>query len=190
MQIQNKLEVPMAPAQAWSYLMNFASTVPCFPGAELTDQLDQDHYRGRVMVKLGPVPMVFNGKLDVEDRDPSAQSGRVRGTWTESKGRGNAVTVTRFEMKPLGEGTEVEVKTDVQLAGQVAQYGREAGVIAAISEALMSQFAQNLRAAIQKKGLAPPDEFRPPPDNSYQPEISGLKLLGRTLLNRLKGRAE
>src|SRR5687768_2479076 len=54
-QIQNKFEVPMAPAQAWSYLTNFASTVPCFPGAELTDQLDQDHYRGRVMVTLGSV---------------------------------------------------------------------------------------------------------------------------------------
>jgi carbon monoxide dehydrogenase subunit G len=187
--IQNKFEVPMPPAQAYSYLMNLPSTVPCFPGAELTDQLDRDNYKGRVMVKLGPVLMVFNGKLQIQDRNESGQSGQVTGTWAESKGRGNAVTVTRFEMKPRGEGTEVEVSTDVQLAGQVAQYGRGAGVIADISAQLVSEFAENLRTAIQARGLAPPDDPPPVVDHSYQPEISGFKLLGRALLNRIKGRS-
>ena len=193
MQIQNKFEVPMPAAQAWSLLMNLPSTVPCFPGAELTDQLDADNYKGRVMVTLGSALMVFNGKLHIEDRDEAGQSGRVAGTWSESKGRGSAVTVTRFSMTPVGERTEVEVKTDVQLTGQVAQHGRGAGVIAAISEELMSQFAGNLRAVIVARGLATAsalaEEFRPPPDESYQPEVSGIKLLGRTLLNRIKGRA-
>jgi carbon monoxide dehydrogenase subunit G len=191
-QIQNRFEVPMAPAQAWAFLMNLPSTVPCFPGAELTDQLDADNYKGRVMVKLGPVLMVFNGKLQVEERDQSGCSGRVKATWSESKGRGNAVTVTWFAMKPLGEGTEVEVKTDVQLAGQVAQYGRGAGVITEISEQLVSDFADNLRAAIQARGLAPPDEPDPVPDASYRPpsQISGFKILGRAIMNRIKGRSE
>jgi carbon monoxide dehydrogenase subunit G len=189
-QILNRFEVPMPPAQAYSYLMNLPSTVPCFPGAELTDQLDQDNYRGRVMVKLGPVLMIFNGKLQVENRNESAQSGKVTGTWAESKGRGNAVTVTWFEMKPQGDGTAVEVRTDVQLAGQVAQYGRGAGIIADISAQLVKEFAENLRAAIQARGLAPPDEPPPVPDHSYQPEISGFKLLGRALLNRIKGRSD
>jgi len=191
-QIQNRFEVPMAPAQAWSFLMNLPSTVPCFPGAELTDQLDADNYKGRVMVKLGPVLMIFNGKLHIEDRDPAGQSGRVKATWSESKGRGNAITVTRFSMKPLGQGTEVEVRTDVQLAGQVAQYGRGVGVISEISAELVSQFAENLRAAIEARGLAPAGDPPPVPDGSYHApqEISGFKLLGRALLNRLKGRSE
>lgn len=168
----------MPPREAWAFLMDLPSTVPCFPGAELVSQVDDDNYTGRVTVKLGPVTMVFNGKLRMEDRDETACSGTVKATWTESKGRGNANTVTRFAMRAEGGGTLVDVKTDVQLAGQVAQYGRGVGLISEIAAQLVSRFAENLRASIENNTAVP------------QSEISGLSLLGRALLNRAKGAPE
>lgn len=175
MQIHNTLEVPMPPAQAWSYLMgNIAATVPCFPGAELVEQVDEDNYRARVTVKLGPVAMVFNGKLHIAGRDDAAQTGTVKATWSEAKGRGNAVTCTRFAMRAAGAGTAVDLDTDVQLAGQVAQYGRGAGMIADMSAQLVSKFADNLRARINDSALE-------------HTEISGLGLASRALLGRLRG---
>ena len=175
MQIQNRFEVPVPPADAWPFLMDVASTVPCFPGAELLEQIDADNYRGRMTVKLGPLTMVFNGKLRIEARDEAAHSGTVKGTWTEAKGRGNATTVTRFAMSEHGEGTLVTIESDVQLAGQVAQYGRGAGMIADISAQLVDKFAANLRATINEVALDPRDT-----------EISGLTLASRALLKRLK----
>ena len=178
MQIHNRFEVPMAPDEAWRFLMDIASTVPCFPGAELVEKTDEDNYRGRVTVKLGPLAMVFNGKLRIEDRDEAARSATVRASWTESKGRGNAITVTRFAMhqSDVGAGTAVDIDTDVQLAGQVAQYGRGVGVMADISAQLVSKFAENLRASIgADAGDAP-----------ARSDIGGARLLGRALLNRVR----
>ena len=173
MQIHNRFEVPMPPDDAWIFLMDIASTVPCFPGAELVEKIDEDNYKGRVTVKLGPLTMVFNGKLRIEDRDDRARAAVVKAGWTEAKGRGNANTVTRFAMKEHESGTAVELDSDIQLAGQVAQYGRGAGMILDISSQLVAKFAENLRARINETGVE-------------HTEIGGLKLASRALLNRLK----
>ena len=177
MQIRNALEVPMPPDEAWSFLMNIPSTVPCFPGAELVETIDETNYKGRVTVKLGPLTMVFNGKLRIEDRDDAIRAATVRATWVEAKGRGNATTVTRFAMSAHEAGTAIEIDTDVQLAGQVAQYGRGAGMISDISKQLVSQFAENLRASIDAEGA---DSV------SARSEIHALTLLGRAVAGRFK----
>ena len=175
MQIQNRFEVPVPPGEAWVFLLDVAATVPCFPGAELIEQIDADNYRGRVTVKLGPLTMVFNGRLQLEARDDAAYSGTVKAAWTEARGRGNATTVTRFAMAAHDKSTQVTIDSDVQLAGQVAQYGRGAGMIADISAQLVDQFAANLRARLNEIALDPKDT-----------RISGLTLASRALLKRLK----
>ena len=177
MRIQNQFDVPMAPPDAWAFLMNIPATIPCFPGAELIEQVDEQNYKGRVTVKLGPVSMVFNGKLRVENADEGAHSGTVNASWTEAKGRGNASSVTRFTMHESEGGTRVALDTDVQLAGQVAQYGRGTGMIADISAQLISKFADNLKARLNETAME-------------HGEISGLTLASRALLNRFKRTAE
>jgi carbon monoxide dehydrogenase subunit G len=171
-QIRNRFDVPIAPPDAWSFLMDIPSTVPCFPGAELIEQIDDENYKGRVTVKLGPLAMVFNGKLRVEC-DEAGRSGTVRANWTEAKGRGNATTRTQFALSEHESGTQVELDTDVQLAGQVAQYGRGVGMIADVSAQLISKFADNLRARINEAAME-------------HTEISGLTLASRALLSRFK----
>jgi carbon monoxide dehydrogenase subunit G len=174
MQIKNEFEVPLPPAAAWSLLMDIAQTAACFPGAELTATVAADHYKGRVTVKLGPVTMLFAGDLKIADRNDAQYSATVRANWTETRGRGNALTVTRFVLRECAGGTRVEVDSDVQLAGQVAQYGRGAGMIAAVSAQLIAVFADNLRARIGAAAPAAPAEF------------SVFRLLWKALVDRLK----
>lgn len=189
MQIKNQFEVPLPPGEAWALLMNVPVTASCFPGAELTETIDAENYRGRVAVKLGPVKMAFTGKLRVDNRDDSRRSAAVKATWTETKGRGNAVTVTRFSLREQGGGTLVAVETDLQLAGQVAQYGRGAGMISEISAQLISKFSENLRAHIQPAS-PPRNEAKPqqpvPPPSPPQKEISVIALLWKALVDRIK----
>jgi uncharacterized protein len=175
--IQNRFDVPVAPPDAWAFLMNIPASVPCFPGAELVEQIDENDYKGKVTVKLGPLTMIFNGKLRLENADEASHSGAVNASWTEAKGRGNASTVTRFTMTEHEGGTRVELDTDVQLAGQVAQYGRGTGMIADISAQLISKFADNLRARLNDSAME-------------HSEISGLSLASRALLNKLKRSAD
>ncbi len=160
--------------------MNVPQTAACFPGASMIEQISADHYKGRVTVKLGPLTMVFSGNLRIESRDDLAHRAAVKADWTETKGRGNANTVTRFALQAQGVGARVTLHSALQLAGQVAQYGRGVGMISAISAQLISLFAENLRARIQAGGAVAPE-------SQVAPEISGLTLMARALGNRLKG---
>jgi carbon monoxide dehydrogenase subunit G len=186
MQVQNRFEVPMPPAEAWVLLMDIPSTVAAFPGAELVETIDENNYKGRVTVKLGPMTLVFLGKLRIENRDKATRSATVKATWTEIRGRGNAVTLTRFAMREHDHGTVVEVDSDIQLAGQVAQYGRGAGMISEVSAQVISKFAENLRASINavspKADEARTKQHAPP----RHKELSVLGLLWSAVLNRFK----
>jgi carbon monoxide dehydrogenase subunit G len=186
MQIQNHFEIPMPPDAAWPLLMNIPATVPCFPGADLVETIDPQNYKGRVTVNLGPLTMVFSGNLRIENRDDVQHSATVKATWAEAKGRGNAITVTRFAMRAHGSGTMVDVDSDVQLAGQVAQYGRGAGMISEISAQLVSKFAENLRAHIHAMSPAPGEPVTEQRIPSRSTEISVLQLLWNALVNRIK----
>ncbi len=66
MQIQNHFDIPIPPAAAWPILMNVPDTAACFPGVGSIEQISEDHYKGRVTVKLGPLTMLFAGNLHIE----------------------------------------------------------------------------------------------------------------------------
>lgn len=166
--------------------MNVPAIVPCFPGAELLETVDANSYKGRVTVKLGPLTMVFSGNLRIENRDEAQRSATVKATWTEDRGRGNAITVTHFVMREHDSGTVVDVNSDVQLAGQVAQYGRGAGMISELSEQLISRFAENLRAHMRALSPMPGEPRAGEQAPVHQTRISVLKLLWKALVNRLK----
>ncbi len=183
MQIENHFDLPLAPAVAWPILMNVPQTAACFPGASLIESVSDSQYKGRVTVKLGPLTMVFAGNLRIEQRDDAAHSAAIKATWAEAKGRGNANTVTRFTLTDFSGGTRVAMTSDLQLAGQVAQYGRGVGMISAMSAQLIAAFAQNLRGSIAAAGA----DGAPQPGAPAAAEISGLTLMAKALGSRLKG---
>jgi carbon monoxide dehydrogenase subunit G len=164
--------------------MDVSATAVCFPGVELTEIIDADHYKGRVTVKLGPVTLVFAGDLRIESRDDAHHSATVKASWSETRGRGNAATVTRFALHECAGGTRVDVDSDVQLAGQVAQYGRGAGMISAVSAQLITTFADNLRARIRE--AAPRDSQDAQPMPAANTEFSVFQLLWNVVVNRFK----
>jgi carbon monoxide dehydrogenase subunit G len=152
MEIKNNFEVPLAPAEAWKVLMNIPAIVPCMPGAELVEMVDDSKFKGKVSVKLGPVALTFNGTAQFEQIDDTAQTARARAQGSDTKGRGGANATVAFALTPAGEGTRVDVVTDVALSGSVAQYGRGTGIIQGVATQLINQFAGNLRKMIQQNG--------------------------------------
>lgn len=181
MQIENQFELPLPPALAWPVLMDVPQTAACFPGAGNIETVNAAHYRGRVTVKLGPLTMVFAGNLRIEERDDAALSATVKAHWAETRGRGNAVTTTRFALHAADEGTRVSIHSDLALAGQVAQYGRGAGMISAISAQLISDFARNLRARV----AAAENGTLPAAGHAATP-ISGIRVVAQAVRNQFK----
>ena len=66
-EFENEFEVPVPVDQAWDILMDIERIAPCVPGAELTEVVDKDTYKGKISVKLGPVALTFNGQTTFEE---------------------------------------------------------------------------------------------------------------------------
>jgi carbon monoxide dehydrogenase subunit G len=210
MQITNELDVPLPPDEAWRLLLDVPRMARCMPGATLTEVIDERTYRGTVAVKLGPVRLDFAGEARIEELDEAGRRARVAAKGSDTKGRGNAQAKLVFRLVPAGAGTRVEIETDLQLVGAVAQYGRGVGLIREIANQLVGEFAANLRRELAAATPAPslaevaPSEAEPQrvaeparADAPPQPAapVAGFRLLFRALgatvagwIGRLLGR--
>ena len=157
------------------------------PGAELTEVIDDRSFKGRVSVKLGPVALTFAGTARFETIDEAARSATVKAQGTDAKGRGGANAVATFVLSPTDSGTRVDITTDLNLSGSVAQYGRGAGMIQEVASQIIRQFAEALRADIARRSPAPAtaDALPPPPPPPAAP-IGGFGLLWRAFLAWLR----
>lgn len=152
MEIKNSFEIPLPPDDAWNVLMDIPRIAPCMPGAELTGQTADDEYQGKVSVRLGPVALSFGGVATFVERDDTAKHAKVKAQGSDQKGRGAASGLVSFQLSPSGQGSRIDLTTEVTLTGLVAQYGRGAGVIQGVANEICRQFAENLRATV----AAPP----------------------------------
>lgn len=155
MQFENSFDVPLPPAEAWKVLLDVPRIAPCLPGAELTETLGPDKFKGRAGVKIGPVHLFFAGEAEIVARDEAARKATIKGKGNDTKGRGQAAATVDFALVDHDGGTRVNVTTDLNLTGMVAQYGRASGLMKEIAGAIMGQFAENLRKEIERTQPAP-----------------------------------
>jgi len=153
MEFENSFDVPLPPEQAWPLLLDVARIVPCVPGAELTQAVDPTTFRGKVAVRLGPVALSFAGTVKFIEIDPPNYRARIDARGSDSKGRGNATATVGFQLQPSAEGSRVVVRTNLTLAGSVAQYGRAIGLVRELAGQITTEFAQRLRAQIGRQDL-------------------------------------
>ena len=60
MEFDNSFEVPLPVAEAWTLLMDIERIVPCVPGAELTEIVDADNYKGKVSPFIPGCQVIFS----------------------------------------------------------------------------------------------------------------------------------
>ncbi len=171
MEFDNAFEVPVPVDEAWSILMDIERIAPCVPGAELTEIVDANTYKGKISVKLGPVALTFNGQTTFEEKDEASHSAKLKAQGTDAKGRGGAHANVGFSMEPSDKGAKVLIHTNLQLSGAVAQYGRGVGMVSDLAQQIIGQFADNLEknviapqtaAADENTGDATPAKTAPP----------------------------
>ena len=146
MLITNEFEVRQPLEKVWEFLDDIPGVAACLPGAELTEDLGDDRYAGRVGIRMGPVKLEFAGKAHVVQRDDAAKRMVIDASGSDQKGRGNAEMQITAQLTGTGSGTKVAVSQELQISGAAAQYGR--GMIADVTTVLMKQFAVNMQERI------------------------------------------
>ena len=149
MLLKNTFDVPHPVDAVWEFFEDIPQVAACLPGAELTEVIDEDDYKGRVMVGLGPVKLRFNGVAHISERDAAAKRLVLDAHGADEKGRGQASLKLVAQLTPTSTGTKVDLDQDLDLSGAAAQYGR--GMIADVTATLMGQFATNMQRRIEAK---------------------------------------
>src|SRR5690349_15284742 len=148
MLIKNDFEVAEPVEKVWQFFDNVPQVAACLPGAELTEDLGDDKYKGKVAVRMGPVRLSFNGTADITERDEAAKRIVVHAAGADERGRGQAAMVVGATLSQKGRGTMVAVTQDLQLSGAAAQYGR--GMISDVSAILMRDFSAAMQDRIER----------------------------------------
>jgi carbon monoxide dehydrogenase subunit G len=141
MLINSDFEVPAPVDKVWDYLLDVPRMAPNLPGTELTDVIDEDNYKGRVTIKMGPVSMRFAGDVEIVERDEAARRAVINAAGADERGRGQASMVLTATLAKAGSGTKVRLAQDLQISGAAAQYGR--GMITDVTNVLVAQFSRN-----------------------------------------------
>lgn len=174
MLIENEFRVTAPMDHTWEYLLDVEKVAPCAPGAELTDMVDERTWKGKIIMKLGPVALSFAGTVTMAERDDASHRVVLKAQGQEQKGKGAAsATVTSWLEPGPGDGeTTVKMQADITLTGTVAQLSR--GLLPDVSARLTSQFAECLRSSMVAEEQAatagaPTPQTRPP-------AIGGIRL--------------
>lgn len=140
--INSDFEVTQPVEAVWKFFDDIPQVAACLPGAQLTEDLGGGKYKGRVVIRMGPVRLQFAGTADIASRDDAAKTIVVNAAGADEKGRGNAAMTVSAALSASGRGTRVAVTQDLQLSGAAAQYGR--GMIADFSAIMMRDFSANM----------------------------------------------
>lgn len=145
--------VIQAPADAvWDFLTDPRRVAGCLPGAAITEKIDEQSYAGTITVKVGPVTASYKGKMRFERLDRAAGEADIAASGQETKGKGGADMRMKSRVVEKAPGqTEVEVVSDVNVVGVLAQFGR--GMIQDVSDMMFQKFSDAMRRELE--GAAP-----------------------------------
>jgi carbon monoxide dehydrogenase subunit G len=158
MELTHDFTVPAPIDTTWATFMDLHRVGSCFPGAVVTDASD-DGFAGTVKVKLGPIALQYAGAGTFLERDDEAYRAVIEAKGKDKRGNGTAGATVTIQLAPSGEGTRVDVTTDLSVTGKPAQFGR--GVMQDVSDKLLGQFVACIE---QQFAVADEPEPEPQPD--------------------------
>lgn len=147
MQIKDSFVINAAQDKVWEFLFDIPKLSQCVPGIESVEVVDEKTYRGKLVVRVGPIKSAFSGVVTLTEVDaPNQIAGTVEG---DDKSSASSVKAAfTGTLKTVEGGTEAAFEVDANLRGRLAQFGGP--VIAATAKKITAEFAKNLRAQLER----------------------------------------
>lgn len=153
--LDKRYPLQVGTAQAWAVLSDIRATAGCMPGAAITEQVDDTHYKGTVKSKIGPAVMSFAGEIELLGVDPAAHTLALMAKGADKAGSSAAMKLQAHLERADNADTAVLVgQATVTVNGKLAQFGSR--LLVPVSDAMLAQFADNFRAAAA--AVPPPAE--------------------------------
>jgi carbon monoxide dehydrogenase subunit G len=132
--------------RAWQVLRSVNSVAGCMPGAAITEQIDDTHYKGTVKVKVGPTTAAFAGDIEVRALDEGAKRVVLFGKGADRGGSSASMELTATVEPVAVDPSKCDLvgQADVIVNGKFAQFGGR--MMVQVSDMILAQFADNFRA--------------------------------------------
>jgi uncharacterized protein len=156
MQLENSFPVGAPPEKVFAYLLDVSKVVGCVPGAELTEVVDPTTFKGKVKIKVGPITVAYSGTARISERDEASRTAKLTADGRETTGPGSAQASATMKVQTAGDGSLVEIVTEYQVRGRVANFGR--GVMEDVSRRLIKDMASCIQANLEANDPAVEDD--------------------------------
>ncbi len=148
MQIKDSFTINAPQQEVWNFMFDIPRLSKCVPGIEFVEVVDDKNYRGKLVVRVGPIKSEFSGTIILtEVSAPNRIAGIVEG---DDKATASSVKATfTGTLTPIDSGTQAAFQVEANLRGRLAQFGGP--VITATAKKLTAEFAKNLRAQLENR---------------------------------------
>ena len=145
--IDKQYPIPASPEQCWQVLSDVVDLATCMPGASITEQLDDTHYKGSVKVKVGPANAAFAGDIEIQGIDAALKEIRMLGKGADRGGSSASMQLTASLLAQPDGSTSLVGKATVIVNGKFAQFGGR--MMTSVSDMILQQFADNFSIKAQ-----------------------------------------
>ena len=175
---EKNLKLNQDPDMIWKCMIDPSFMVKSVPGAELTEQLDERNFKGKISIKIGPVTTKFNGEAEFTKLEEADYELTMEGKGLDTSGKGGANMTMNIKLSTLEEGgTEMQSSMSLSITGRLAQFG--ARMIVAVNNKMFDQWATSFTELLNEQTSSKGSEEKSnnQPDNGNVAEPTPVKAL-------------
>ena len=175
---EKNLKLNQDPDMIWKCMIDPSFMVKSVPGAELTEQLDERNFKGKISIKIGPVTAKFNGEAEFTKLEEADYELIMEGKGLDTSGKGGANMTMNIKLSTLEEGgTEMQSSMSLSITGRLAQFG--ARMIVAVNNKMFDQWATSFTELLneQTSSIDSEEKSNNQPDNGNVAEPTPVKAL-------------
>ena len=175
---EKNLKLNQDPDMIWKCMIDPSFMVKSVPGAELTEQLDERNFKGKISIKIGPVTTKFNGEAEFTKLEEADYELTMEGKGLDTSGKGGANMTMNIKLSTLEEGgTEMQSSMSLSITGRLAQFG--ARMIVAVNNKMFDQWATSFTELLNEQTSSKDSEENSnnQPDNGNVVEPTPVKAL-------------
>ena len=189
MKIEKTFEIKQPREHVWDRMNDVRFVAECLPGASIVSELGENRYKGKMSVKVGPMAATFSGDIAIDSHRENwscVVSGKGADSGSGSRASGSMSYSLADGSSPAT--TRVDVVSDINLAGPLAQFSKGAivqEIANRITAAFIANFESKLTATTPGSGEMAPASPAASASPKQQPLDAGGLLWG-VLRDRLR----
>jgi carbon monoxide dehydrogenase subunit G len=167
MKLTNEFTVAAEPETVWRALLDMEGVAGCLPGATIEATEEENHYKGSMRLKIGPMTVSYQGSATLSEVDDDGRRAVISLSAREAKGQGTAMATITNLVEESDGGTRVRAETDLRITGAQARFGR--GVMEDVAGRVLRDFS----SCLERQVAGPPEPEAETPAREEQPAPAG-----------------